>query len=81
MGSFKNGVNAFELFDMAGNVWQWTSTSSVEETGEGPANIIVKGGSWMDGPIELRISNRNELDPSQQYGDVGFRLVREALNE
>jgi len=81
VGSFKNGVNAFGLFDMAGNVWQWTSTSSVEETGEGPVNIIVKGGSWMDGPNELRVSNRNELDPSQQYGDVGFRLVREALNE
>ncbi len=81
VGSFENGVNAFGLYDMAGNVWQWTSTSSGEETGEGPANIIVKGGSWMDGPNELRISNRKELDPSKQYGDVGFRLVREDLNE
>ncbi|TFH50350.1 MAG: formylglycine-generating enzyme family protein [Bacteroidia bacterium] len=81
VGSFKNGVNAFGLFDMAGNVWEWTSTSSGEQTGEGPTDIIVKGGSWMDGPNELRVSNRKELDPSQQYGDVGFRLVREALNE
>lgn len=81
VGSFENGVNAFGLFDMAGNVWHWTSTPSEEESGEGTANMIVKGGSWMDGPNELRISNRKELDPSQQYGDVGFRLVREALNE
>ncbi len=81
VGSFKNGVNAFGLFDMAGNVWQWTSTSSVEQTSEGKIKIIVKGGSWMDGPNELRVSNRKELDPSKQYGDVGFRLVREALNE
>jgi hypothetical protein len=81
VGSFKNGVNAFGLFDMAGNVWQWTSTPSGEESGDGPAKVIVKGGSWMDGPNELRVSNRKELDPSKQYGDVGFRLVREALNE
>ncbi len=77
VGSFKNGVNAFGLFDMAGNVWHWTSTPYVEESAEGTSKIIVKGGSWMDGPNELRISNRKELDPSQQYGDVGFRLVRE----
>ena len=77
VGSFKNGVNAFGLFDMAGNVWHWTSTPYVEESGEGASKIIVKGGSWMDGPNELRVSNRKELDPSQQYGDVGFRLVRE----
>lgn len=81
VGSFENGVNAFGLFDMAGNVWQWTSTPYGEESGDGPAKVIVKGGSWMDGPNELRVSNRKELDPSKQYGDVGFRLVREALNE
>jgi formylglycine-generating enzyme required for sulfatase activity len=80
VGSFENGVNAFGLFDMAGNVWQWTSTPSEEES-EGSPGIIVKGGSWMDGPNELRVSNRKELDPSQQYGDVGFRLVREVSNE
>jgi hypothetical protein len=81
VGSFENGVNAFGLYDMAGNVWQWTSTPSGEESGDGPAKVIVKGGSWMDGPNELRVSNRKELDPSKQYGDVGFRLVKEALNE
>ena len=81
VGSFENGVNAFGLFDMAGNVWQWTSTPSGEKTSEGLSTIIVKGGSWMDGPNELRVSNRKELDPSQQYGDVGFRLIREISNE
>lgn len=81
VGSFEKGVNAFGLYDMVGNVWQWTVTPSGEETSEGPSSIIVKGGSWMDGPNELRVSNRKELDPSQQYGDVGFRLIREVSNE
>jgi formylglycine-generating enzyme required for sulfatase activity len=59
---------------MAGNVWQWTSTA-------GETAIIVKGGSWMDGPGDLRISNRREVDPSKAYVDVGFRLVTEVSDE
>jgi hypothetical protein len=31
----------------------------------------------MDGPADLRISNRREIDPSRGYADVGFRLIRE----
>ncbi len=76
VGSYESGVNAYGLADMAGNVWQWTATPY----GDGAA-IVVKGGSWMDGPLDLRISNRRDLDPSRGYVDVGFRLVREVSNE
>jgi formylglycine-generating enzyme required for sulfatase activity len=77
VGSFEAGKNAYGMFDMAGNVWEWTSTHK----GPGSASLIVKGGSWMDGPADLRVSNRREVDPSKGYVDVGFRLVREATHE
>ncbi len=81
VGSFEAGRNVYGLFDMAGNVWQWTSTPKDAGKDAGTANMIVKGGSWMDGPTDLRVSNRRDLDPSKGYVDVGFRLVREALHE
>ena len=36
-----------------------------------------KGGSWMDGPLDLRISNFKNIDSTNGYPDVGFRLVKE----
>ena len=58
---------------MAGNVWEWTSSS---HSGDEAARI-VKGGSWMDGPMELRISNFRSVNSSECSADIGFRLVME----
>jgi formylglycine-generating enzyme required for sulfatase activity len=81
VGSFENGRNAYGLYDMAGNVWQWTLATR-DADGDGmEESSIVKGGSWMDGQTDLRVSNRRELDPSKPYADVGFRLVREVSHE
>jgi formylglycine-generating enzyme required for sulfatase activity len=79
VGSFEGGRNSLGLYDMAGNVWEWTTTPA--DAASGGSGSIVKGGSWMDGPNELRVSNRKSLDPSKEYSDVGFRLVMEVGNE
>jgi hypothetical protein len=81
VGSFASGGNAYGLLDMAGNVWQWTSTAFELPAGTDAPAVIVKGGSWMDGPGDLRISNRRDVDPAKGYVDVGFRLVTEVSDE
>jgi formylglycine-generating enzyme required for sulfatase activity len=75
VGAFGSGKNAWGLVDMAGNVWEWTSSTHSKDTAS--TLRIVKGGSWMDGPTELRISNFREIDGLMGYPDVGFRLVKE----
>lgn len=77
VGSFANGNNAWGLVDMSGNVWEWTSTTR----GEDETLRTVKGGSWMDGPLDLRISNFKNIDPEVAGPDIGFRLVKEVVNE
>lgn len=75
VGAYETGINALGIADMSGNVWEWTS--SMRNLAEDSEMRTVKGGSWMDGPNDLRISNYKNIEKSNKYPDVGFRLVKE----
>jgi formylglycine-generating enzyme required for sulfatase activity len=76
VGSFE--PNAFGVYDMHGNVWEWTGDcyepdASTQECRE----FVVRGGSFKSTPAEARSANRFKLRPSRQREDVGFRVVRD----
>lgn len=73
VGSFEKGTNEWGLVDMSGNVWEWTSSTHSKDN----STHTVKGGSWMDGELELRISNYKDMPSDNASADVGFRLVKE----
>ena len=82
-GSFP--ANAFGLYDMIGNVWEWTEDSYHNNyTGapiDGSAWLggtarVVRGGSWYDLPQDVRVARRFGVPPALRNIKFGFRLVR-----
>jgi serine/threonine-protein kinase len=74
VGSAPEGASWTGLQDMAGSVWEWTSTSAPGDSGE----IFLKGGSWSDrDPARLRGAMHMMATPGDTSGDIGFRCVRD----
>ncbi len=81
--------NAFGLYDMAGNVWEWTSSAFLPYPGfeafpyDGYSkdhmkglHKVCRGGSWATSSRILRSSFRNWYVPNYRQGFLGLRLAK-----
>ena len=79
--------NAFGLYDMAGNVAEWTADwfdHDFYKRGEnrdpkGPANgeyKVIRGGAWSDPAARVTVFFRNWVRPSQRTPNIGFRCAK-----
>ena len=103
VGSYAEGASPFGALDMAGNVWEWVADryrpdyygKSADENPSGPSKDevfnelrVIRGGSFQDDWVILRLANRSYLDgpnPKAQptdevyYGrssvQIGFRCA------
>lgn len=85
VGSFP--PNAFGLFDMAGDVWQWVQDCYRNNYNGAPidgsvwaggdcSRHVVRGGSWLVGPQFLRSAFRVGVIGEDHNSDLGFRIAR-----
>jgi formylglycine-generating enzyme required for sulfatase activity len=86
VGSFQS--NAFGLYDMHGNVWQWTEDpwhanyqdappDGTVWVKDGATNLrVVRGGAWYGDPRLLRSASRIWCSSILRAFDLGFRVAR-----
>jgi formylglycine-generating enzyme required for sulfatase activity len=63
--------NNWDLYDMSGNVREWTGT-------ENGSDYVLRGGAWNSPVNELRSASRSSQSSDYRSSDIGFRLLRTA---
>jgi len=79
--------NGFGVHDVHGNAWQWLEdcwhANYQGEPADGSAwtsgdcsRSVVRGGSWFNGPRDLRSADRDRYTTADRSYNLGFRLAR-----
>ena len=79
-------ANAWGLYDMSGNVWEWVQDtwhgnySGAPTDGSawagGSGSRVLRGGSWYNKPLSARAAYRLINDPAERIENYGCRLAR-----
>lgn len=83
VGSFPAGASLYGVEDMAGNVWEWTTspyqgypTSTYVDSFYSNDLRVTRGGGWFDDEAQIRSNNRSAAALDAANDDLGFRCVR-----
>ena len=84
----KTKRNRWNIYDLAGNVWEWTAdwydsnyySKSPEVDPQGPnqgSEKVIRGGGYDSVPDQVRSNGRDKRGPYERAKNLGFRIVLE----
>lgn len=85
VGSYPKGATPEGIFDLSGNVWEWTSTlysdypyrlDDGRDSHDLKGERIIRGGGWASPMEDLRCTYRSYAQQNKQIYHLGFRLAR-----
>ncbi|MFM8551584.1 MAG: formylglycine-generating enzyme family protein [Nitrospiraceae bacterium] len=88
VGRYEAGKSPYGVYDLAGNVWEWTADwydenyyrQSASRNPQGPPQGLSKatrGGSWDRHQFTLRSANRNGMTPTNRLKSLGVRCAQD----
>jgi formylglycine-generating enzyme required for sulfatase activity len=85
VGSYESGKSPYVLYDMAGNVFEWTSSLNksypydAADGREDPArggSRVIRGGSWNEDSNDLQTFYRSWIGPEYSESEIGIRCAK-----
>jgi formylglycine-generating enzyme required for sulfatase activity len=89
VGIHESGASIFGVLDLAGNVWEWTSSIHREypynsSDGREDVNLwgarVVRGGNYLSAAKNIRCADRHSIYPSARDIYIGFRVATKTLS-
>src|SRR3990167_4549461 len=83
VGSFPKDISSYKVFDMTGNVMEWTESRYMPypgtemRAGFGGLDKVICGGGWLVDIQSSRCSNRNIAPSTKRHRMLGFRCAKD----
>jgi serine/threonine-protein kinase len=85
VGQYESGKSPYGLYDMAGNVFEWTSSIHASypydamdgrEALNRGGDRVIRGGAWSEDPNDQQVFYRSWIGPNLSESAIGFRCAK-----